>query len=211
MPEVARFKHRLTVAHIYGTGNSFGDAESRGNDDLIARLSRQLRVDYHRLPLSKRAQSFITLVRSRARQLARKSGNLVRQRERVAPPLQRKRNTRESATRRNHGAVRQRPSSPAERGTNAATSSSSMGDGPGDGHSPIPFQPPPPASPPRRASVPLVDSSPSYRSPVQRPQPTHERMLIMAPVERSPDRSPLPARPAPAREPPRVAPRPAVE
>ena len=87
MPEVARFKHRLTVAHVYGTGNSFGDAESRGNDELIARLSKQLRVDYHRLPLSKRAQSFITLVRSRARELARKSGNLVRQHERVAPPI----------------------------------------------------------------------------------------------------------------------------
>ena len=335
MPEVARFKHRLTVAHVYGTGNSFGDAESRGNDELIARLSKQLRVDYHRLPLSKRAQSFITLVRSRARELARKGGNLVRQHERVAPPIQRKRNVRESAKRgvrdqrqrdqqqsqqgthdrhrptdsavrqrpsspaergtdaatsassmgdgpgagsralallpqgrgarraeperprriteltnadfvvgardrvfvivgtdapaaamdtwrpaydavlaelrqAAHGAVRQRPSSPAERGTNAATSSSSMGDGPGDGHSPVPFQPPPPASPPRRASVPLVDSSPSYQSPVQQPRPAHERMLIMAPVERSPDRSPLPAQPAPARELPRVPPLPAV-
>ena len=207
MPEVARFKHRLTVAHLYGTGNSFGDAESRGNDDLIARLSKQLRVDYHRLPLSKRTQSFITLVRSRARQLARNSGNLTRRHERVAPPLQRKRNARESAKRSGNSG-----NAPRRKQTDSFGAGVRIGEasypGPADGHSPVPFQPPPPASPPRRASVPLVGSSPTYQSPVQQPQAAHERMLIMAPVERSPDRSPLPARPAPAQAFPRVAPRP---
>ena len=199
MPEVARFKHRLTVAHVYGTGNSFGDAESRGNDELISRLAKQLRVDYHRLPLSKRAQSFITLVRSRARELARKSGNLVRQHERVAPPVQRKRNARESAKRGGAGGHTQNRKHTGPFGAGVRIGEAKK-PGPADGHSPVPFQPPPPASPPRRASVPLVDSSPNYRSPIQRPQAAHERMLIMAPVERSPDRSPLPARPAPARE-----------
>jgi hypothetical protein len=210
MPEVARFKHRLTVAHVYGTGNSFSDAESRGNDELIARLSKQLRVDYVRLPLSKRARSFIATVRNQARVAARKSGRITRPHERIAPPLHRERIQRNLARQRKvgNGKSRREQTDPFGAGVRIGEASHP---GPADGRSPVPFKPPPPASPPRRASVPLLDSSPVYQSPVQQPGVTHERMLVMAPVEQSPSRSPPPAPPAPARAPPRVAPRQAVE
>ena len=41
-PETKRFGDRITVAHVYGTGTVFADAESRGNDALVAQLVKAL-------------------------------------------------------------------------------------------------------------------------------------------------------------------------
>ena len=42
LPETKRFGDRITVAHVYDTGNVFADAESRGNDALVAQLVKAL-------------------------------------------------------------------------------------------------------------------------------------------------------------------------
>ena len=65
LPELARFGNRTTIAQVYGTGNVFADAESRGNDALVEALVRALKVTYVRLPLSQRAAQFIADVRER--------------------------------------------------------------------------------------------------------------------------------------------------
>jgi hypothetical protein len=67
LPETKRFGDRVTVAHVYGTGNVFAEAESRGNDALVAQLVKALRVTYERLPLTARAARFAADVRQRHR------------------------------------------------------------------------------------------------------------------------------------------------
>ena len=67
LSETKRFGDRIAVAHVYGTGNVFADAGSRGNDALVAQLAKALRVTYERLPLTARATRFITDVRQRHR------------------------------------------------------------------------------------------------------------------------------------------------
>mgnify|MGYP003920014363 FL=1 len=141
MPEVARFRHRLEIAHVYGTGNVYADAESRGKNELIEQLNKQLKVEYKPLPLPKRAVEFINDVRACARRHAsrrpRGHQRQGRRRDRQQRSQQPSRHGSQGAREARSSAVRQRPSSPAERGTTAANSSSSMGDGPGAGSRPL--------------------------------------------------------------------------
>lgn len=67
LPETKRFGDHITVAHVYGTGNVFADAESRGNDAIVAQLVKALRVTYERLPLTARAARVVADVRQRHR------------------------------------------------------------------------------------------------------------------------------------------------
>ena len=76
---------RTTIAHVYGTGNVFADAESRGKDALVQALVRALKVNYVRLPLSQRASQFIADVRERHHVV-------VNKRARSPPSFPRRRN-----------------------------------------------------------------------------------------------------------------------
>ena len=93
-PEYALIRGRMRLGHVFGEGNIWADAESRGFDNVIAELSAQLGVKPVAAQVPKHALRILDKVRL---------------------------------------AVRQRPSSPSERGTDAATSSCSMGDGPSAG------------------------------------------------------------------------------
>ena len=77
LPELARFGSRATIAQVYGTGNVFADAESRGNDALVTALIRALRVSYVKLPLSPRASQFISDVRERHHVVVNKARTLA--------------------------------------------------------------------------------------------------------------------------------------
>ena len=74
LPELARFGSRATIAHVYGTGNVFADAESRGNDTLVQALVRALKVNYVRLPLSQ-DQSYCIVTSHNAKSILTKTNN----------------------------------------------------------------------------------------------------------------------------------------
>lgn len=112
VPEVERFRQRLTMHHVYGSGNAFAGAESRGKDALIRMLARQLRVDYQRLPLPPRATAFIKLVRNCAREFARARERRQHQHEREPPRRQRQRTARHEANRSGPKSEQKRKANP---------------------------------------------------------------------------------------------------
>lgn len=63
MPEANTPDFVLELAHVYGAGNVFADAESRGYDALISALARQLRVNYTPLQPPQRAHELLRHVR----------------------------------------------------------------------------------------------------------------------------------------------------
>lgn len=67
LPEFLSIQHRLSVAHTYGAGNVFADAESRSKDDVIRHLVAQLRVSYRPLPMDPRVVSLAERIRARIR------------------------------------------------------------------------------------------------------------------------------------------------
>jgi hypothetical protein len=134
MPEVSRFKRRLAVTHIYGTGNAFADAGNRGDNERIARPTKRLRVSYERVPLPARALRFIEAVRARTRQLA---GDARR-------PDEAKRSNHQSrgkdrARQRNRKDAKHEKPRPHEHTFGKKYSSAVTGDGPKDGESPPRF------------------------------------------------------------------------
>ena len=63
LPEMRAWRHRLYLGHVYGSGNVFADAESRGYDDSITALARQLGIKYRRPQVPQRALDFVDAVR----------------------------------------------------------------------------------------------------------------------------------------------------
>ena len=201
MPEVGRFWRRLAVAHVYGSGNAFADAESRGDDERVGRLVQQLGVTYERVALPKRARRFMDMVRTRARQLVRGAAD---------PSSSRRKGHQargsERARKRQRG-LKSDKSAPA-RDVNAFGNGVRIGEapnpGPADGMSPPSFRPAnaAPRSPPRpRLLAPA--QSPVATSPVPVPRPSlSTARLCLPPAEESPGpsarRQPAAAEPAAA-------------
>ena len=88
LPELKRFGSHTTIAHVYGTGNVFADAESRGKGALVQALVRALKVNYVRLPLSQRASQFIADVRERHHVVVNKARALAAIVPEAAQPAQ---------------------------------------------------------------------------------------------------------------------------
>jgi hypothetical protein len=55
LPEVLRRRNQLRLGHVYGEGNTFADAESRGKSDVVLSLARQVRIEYRHARIPKRA------------------------------------------------------------------------------------------------------------------------------------------------------------
>ena len=181
LPELARFGSRATIAQVYGTGNVFADAESRGNDALVTALIRALRVSYVKLPLSPRASQFISDVRERHHVVVNKARALAGVAEETV---------RHSRPPRGN-VKRTRALSAEERGATAGHSECTLGDGPAldyDSDDPPAFTPfsAVPPTPPRPVSAgPPTSATP----PAPLPGPRHVDMgarLVMPAHDESP-------------------------
>ena len=62
--EYASVRHKLRLGHIFGEGNVWADAESRGYDDVLAALSAQLGVTPSGAPVPPHAVALLNRVRS---------------------------------------------------------------------------------------------------------------------------------------------------
>ena len=68
-PHFAAVHDRLLFKHVFGAGNVFADAESRGYRQIVNALSSQLRVEYQQLDVPDSVRDLLTLVRARHRLL----------------------------------------------------------------------------------------------------------------------------------------------
>ena len=66
-PEFVHLQRRLGVAHVFGTGNIFADAESRSRSDTVSRLVEQLQVEYENVAVPARVVALLDEVRARHR------------------------------------------------------------------------------------------------------------------------------------------------
>ena len=62
--EYSSVRHKLRLGHIFGEGNVWADAESRGYDDVLAALSAQLGVTPSDAPVPPQAVALLNRVRS---------------------------------------------------------------------------------------------------------------------------------------------------
>ena len=60
-------QERLFVQHVYGAGNVFADAKSRGRRDVVEQLSAQLGIEYTELVVPPRVLALLGAVRARHR------------------------------------------------------------------------------------------------------------------------------------------------
>ena len=60
--EYASVRHKLRLGHIFGEGNVWADAESRGYDDVLAALSAQLGVTPSGAPVPPHAVALLNRV-----------------------------------------------------------------------------------------------------------------------------------------------------
>ena len=167
---------RTTIAHVYGTGNVFADAESRGKDALVQALVRALKVNYVRLPLSQRASQFIADVRERHHVVVNKARALAAIVPEAAQPAQ----TPHVNVKRN------RELSAKERGATSGHSQCDMGDGPAldyDSDDPpafTPFSAVPPTPPRPISAMPPTSATPPALLPGPRRADMGARLVMPA-------------------------------
>ena len=70
--------HKLSVKHVYGSGNVFADAESRGRRDVVENLAKQLGVEYSALVVPQRVLDLLAEIRARHRTLVTIAGKRQR-------------------------------------------------------------------------------------------------------------------------------------
>ena len=180
LPETKRFGDRITVAHVYGTGNVFADAESRGNDALVAQLVKAIRVTYERLPLTARAARFVADVRQRHR-ITVDQNRVLSAVVSVAAAA----DVRSAAS-----PTRSRPLSSVERGVSSKHRKCVTGDGPGSGYDSDelpPFTPlacVPPTPPPAASARSPGSGTPSSPPPCPTRSDRAAR-LVLPPLESS--------------------------